>query len=79
MTPRQREVFNFIRGFIAQKGYSPTYQEIADCNHIKTRSRVYIIIRSLIDQNYLSTKPKSKRQLQIVQHYCPHCQRSLCV
>lgn len=76
MTSRQREVFNFVKRFISEKGYSPSYDEIGE--NIKTvKSNAFRLVNELISQNYLKHKEFSNRSLEIVQHICPHCKEVL--
>jgi repressor LexA len=47
LTRRQREIYNFVREFIAQKGYSPTVFNIAEHFHLRATSTVTQHLKAL--------------------------------
>lgn len=53
MTPRQREALDFIARYIADRGYSPSYQEVADAIGLASKSGVCRIVRSLVQRGHL--------------------------
>lgn len=53
MTPGQMKVYNFIRSHIAEHGYSPSYQVIADAMGFKNRSQAYHYVLKLVDHGLL--------------------------
>jgi repressor LexA len=65
LTDRQRETLEYIKAFIAENKFSPTFQEIADyinCSHPAVRE----ITQSLISKGYierLQGKPRTIRVL----------------
>jgi len=65
MTYRQRETYDFIRGFWQEHGFSPTYQEIATAIG---SSGSYSIVLALEERNwvrigYRNTPTASKRAI----------------
>lgn len=52
MTPRQAQLLAFIRGYIAENGYAPTYREMAVGIGMKATSKAvtYGMVQALIAQ-----------------------------
>lgn len=65
-TKRQRELLNFVDGFIQGHGYGPSYREIMRALGYKSVSTVAIHINGLIDKGYLHKRDNSARSLEIV-------------
>lgn len=76
MTPRQAQIFNFVKSYIAENGSSPSVEEVAR-NILCTKSYASYRINELIEQNYLKRHKKTKRSLEVVIHYCPYCKGNL--
>lgn len=53
-TKRQREVFEYINSFIKERGYEPSYQQIARHFHIASKSAIAKHIAALERQGLLS-------------------------
>ena len=66
MTPRQREVYDFIGAYWAQHKVAPTYQEIADGVDSNSRSAVFKLIHSLIALGHATVVEGKRRSIQIV-------------
>jgi repressor LexA len=54
MTPRQSQALSFIREFWAEKGYSPSYDEIRESLGLKSKSGVWFLLNALQDQGYVA-------------------------
>jgi repressor LexA len=65
ITKRQEEILELISGYIAEKGYAPTYQELANSLNIKSKYAILKHIDSLIAKGYLM-KDSSARTLRII-------------
>ncbi len=63
---RQRELLNFVDGFIQGHGYGPSYREIMRALGYKSVSTVAIHINGLIAKGYLNKRDNSARSLEIV-------------
>ncbi len=64
LTTRQEEILKIIAGYIRDKGYAPTYQELANILNIKSKYAILKHIDSLVNKGYLS-KDSSARTLRI--------------
>lgn len=65
-TKKQHETLNFIRHFISEHGYSPSYREIMNgCNYTSVAT-VALHVRNLISRGHVVKRDKSARSLEIV-------------
>ena len=65
-TKRQRELLNFVDGFIKEHGYGPSYREIMSGLGYKSVSTVAIHINGLIEKGYVRKRDNSARTLEVV-------------
>lgn len=65
-TKRQRELLNFVDGFIQGHGYGPSYREIMRALGYKSVSTVAIHIDGLITRGYVRKRDNSARSLEVI-------------
>lgn len=65
ITKRQKEVLEFIKSFIANKGYSPTLEEIRKKLRLSAVSTVHQHINALIDKGYIKKFDNLARAIEI--------------
>lgn len=65
-TKKQKELLNFIDGFIKGYGYGPSYREIMRALDYKSVSTVAIHINGLITRGWLVKKDNSARSLVVL-------------
>ena len=65
-TKRQRELLNFVDGFIQGHGYGPSYREVMRALGYKSVSTVAIHINGLITKGYVSKRDNSARSLEVI-------------
>jgi len=65
LTARQREIYQFIRDEVLQKGYPPTYREIGDHFGIRSTNGVKRSLDALHRKGYLERKPMISRGLEL--------------
>jgi len=63
---RQRELLNFVDGFIQGHGYGPSYREIMRALGYKSVSTVAVHIDGLMAKGYLRKRDRSARSLEVV-------------
>jgi repressor LexA len=63
---RQRELLNFVDGFIQGHGYGPSYREIMRALGYKSVSTVAVHIDGLMAKGYLHKHDRSARSLEVV-------------
>lgn len=65
-TKKQHETLDFIRHFIAEHGYSPSYREIMNgCNYTSVAT-VSLHVNNLIKRGHIEKRDKSARSLEVV-------------
>ncbi len=65
LTARQREIYEFIRKQILQKGCPPTYREIGGHFGIRSTNGVKRSLDALFKKGYLERKPMLSRGLEL--------------
>ena len=66
LTKRQKDVLNFIKGYIKTHGYSPTLREIARGTGIKTPRGVKTHLIALSRKGYITFQPGKARSISIL-------------
>ena len=65
-TKKQHETLDFIRHFISEHGYSPSYREIMrGCNYTSVAT-VALHVNNLIKRGHIVKRDKSARSLEVV-------------
>lgn len=67
LTPRQREVFEFIKERIEQTNRPPTLREIGMRFQISSTNGVRSILAALVKKNYIARSPKLSRGIDLPQ------------
>lgn len=65
-TKKQKELLNFIDGFIKGNGYGPSYREVMRALEYKSVSTVATHVDGLIARGYLEKTSTSARSLAVV-------------
>ncbi len=66
LTERQHQVLDFIATYVKERGYPPSYQEIADALGIASKQGVVRHLEALIRKGYLTKDDTTARSLRIV-------------
>ena len=66
LTKQQREAMDFIEGYIEDRGYSPTYREIATGLGLSSTSSVHRLMRHLTERGFVSHLPSKARSIVVV-------------
>lgn len=69
LTRRQKEVMDFLKGFIDKHGYSPSYEEIASGLGLASLATVHKHIQALEVKQYLRRNYNHSRSLEIAERY----------
>jgi repressor LexA len=69
LTKRQKEVVDFIAGFVDENGYSPSYEEIARGLHLASLATVHKHISALEAKHYLRRGYNQSRSLELGPKY----------
>lgn len=66
MSKRQKEIYEYIKSFIAEHNYSPTIREIANGVGLKSSSTVHSHLDTMREKGYIDFVDTSPRTLQIL-------------
>lgn len=66
MTERQMEVLRYIEDFIAVKGFSPSYLDIATGLNLKSKTNIHRIVHRLKDMGFLKLDPHKVRSVETI-------------
>ena len=66
LTPRQREIYNFIRSKIQGRGYGPTVREIGLHFQIKSPNGVMCHLKALQKKGLIHREPNMSRAIQFL-------------
>lgn len=67
ITKRQKQIFNFIKEFIAQNSFSPSYKEIMQHCELSSLGSVYKHIQALKRKGLLTTEKHCSRSMKIIE------------
>jgi repressor LexA len=76
LTKRQKQVLDFIAGFVEDNGYCPSYEEIAKGLELASLATVHKHISILESKNYLKRGFNQSRSLELTAKYLAELQRS---
>ncbi|NQT49261.1 transcriptional repressor LexA [Candidatus Kuenenbacteria bacterium] len=65
LTKRQSEVLKFVKTFIKDYDYSPSYREVADGLGLSSPATVHQHLQTLKSKGYLNMDPESARGLEL--------------
>lgn len=77
LTRRQKQVLDFISGFVGSRGYSPSYEEIAEALDLASLATVHKHISSLEGKGYLRRNFYQSRSLEVSSKYFDEQRRYL--
>src|SRR3954469_7362885 len=69
LTKRQKDFLDFLSTFLETKGYSPSYEEIAEGMSLASLATVHKHILALTSKQYLKRGINQSRSLEISQKY----------
>jgi SOS-response transcriptional repressor LexA len=65
-TKKQKELLEFIKKFISENGYSPSYREIMSGLKYSSIATIALHVNSLISRGQLKKRNRSARSLEVV-------------
>jgi SOS-response transcriptional repressors (RecA-mediated autopeptidases) len=66
LTPRQQSILDFIRKYIAKKGYSPSIQEITDGVGLVSTGNVHRVVKVLQDKGHIDREDNIQRTIRVI-------------
>ena len=65
LTKRQKEIVDYLRGYISRYGYAPTFDEIASCFGFTSKGTVYKHIRALKEKGVIHHQWNKARSIEL--------------
>lgn len=66
ISDKQREILEFMKQEILNKGYPPTVRELCDAVHLKSTSSIHSHLETLEKNGYIRRDPSKPRAIEIV-------------
>ena len=66
LTPKQKEVLDYIKMFSAENKYPPSVRETAQALDVSSPATIHVHIQKLIEKGYLKRSNNSNHQLQLL-------------
>jgi len=76
LTKRQKQVLDFIAGFVSDKGYCPSFEEIAQGLDLASLATVHKHISVLEGKSYLKRGYNKSRSLELTAKYLQEIERT---
>lgn len=65
LTPRQRQILEFIDGYAGERGFPPTIREIQNAVGLRSTSSVHAQLKNLEEAGHIKREPSRRRALGI--------------
>lgn len=66
ITAKQKEILDYLKAQIINKGYPPAVREICEAVHLKSTSSVHSHLESLEKNGYIKRDPSKPRAIEII-------------
>ncbi|MFH1427371.1 MAG: transcriptional repressor LexA [Patescibacteria group bacterium] len=66
LTKRQRQILDFITGFIKEKGYAPSLREIGENFELSSPATIHAHLENLKEKGFLKTSYNEARSIELV-------------
>src|SRR5215831_11711284 len=76
LTRRQKDVLDFIAGYQLERGYNPSYEEIARGLKLSSIATVHKHISALAKKNYLQRGANQSRSVEVAPRYVQEQRRN---
>jgi repressor LexA len=67
LTRRQREIYDFVRGFVKEQGYSPSLEEIGAAFGLSSVATVHKHVQHLVEKGYLRKAWNRSRSVEPIE------------
>lgn len=65
MTPKQKQLLEFIRDYVAERGLPPTFEEMRLASGLASKSGVARLVDALVDEGLLLRSDGKQRGLRL--------------
>ena len=67
LTKRQADCLAFIKSFVAERGYSPSFREVGAACGLKNMSHIHRVIHGLRKRGHLDLLPSQARSIVVTE------------
>ncbi len=68
MTPKQKRVLDYIKGYWAENGYAPSYRDIADGTGMKSMAHVFSMVKQLHERGFITKMSERARSIRVTDY-----------
>ncbi len=68
LTKKQKELFDFLRKYILENEYSPSFEEMKSAVNLKSKSGIHRLITSLEQRGYIKRLKHKARAMEIIKN-----------
>tara|TARA_Y100000592_G_scaffold1341_1_gene2103 strand:+ start:214 stop:414 length:201 start_codon:yes stop_codon:yes gene_type:complete len=65
MTPKNKQLLDYIKSYSDKKGYPPTYEEMKKHLKLKSKSSIHFKIRLLARDGHIEYQPSLTRSIKV--------------
>ena len=73
MTPRQKQLLDYIRAYIAEHEYAPTFTEMRKAMGWRSNNIVFEVLRRLEAEGRIRRRPRAARSVEVVEPKSEPC------
>lgn len=66
LSRKQRELYDYLSNFVAENGYAPTYQQMADGLGLKSRSSIFRRIKEMQMRGWIEVVPRKMSAITLL-------------
>ena len=66
LTPKQKKLYDIIKGFITANKYSPSYEELKQLIGLRSKSNIHALIPQLMRRHWIGKRNGANRSLFIL-------------
>ena len=66
LTKRQEDILNFLKKYIADKGYPPTVREIGSALELSSPATIHVHLHNLIDKGFIRMEESKNRTIELL-------------
>jgi len=66
LTPKQKKLYDIIKGFIKSNEYSPSYEELKQLSGSRSKAHIHALIHQLVRRHWIGKRNGVNRSLFIL-------------
>lgn len=66
MTKKQAELLQYIKNYINEYGYSPSYENMMQGVNLKSKSGIHRLVHALVKRNKIKQLPFTARSIEVM-------------